>query len=128
MISLATHKEALKPYKQNVFSAGYTLKAAEATILKPHETYSISTGVFLTVTPPDQVFHGLIVPRTRMANLGLLVHPTIIESDFENQIKVIITNLNDETYTIESEDSIAYLVFHRTVNIEGSVEIVKFTT
>ena len=78
--------------------------------LKPGERALIPTGLFIDLI---RGFELQIRPRSGLAlNYGVTVlnTPGTIDSDFKNEIKVILINLGTEDFTVNSGDRIAQMV------------------
>jgi len=118
------HGEGLSlPCPASSGSAGHDLFAAvdDVFILKAHCTAAIPTG--LTIALPEG-FEGQVRPRSGMAlnhNIGIINAPGTIDSDFRNEVMVLLTNFSDQAYEIHRGDRIAQLVIARCERIEWEV-------
>lgn len=89
--------------------------------MKAHCTAAIPTG--LTIALPEG-FEGQVRPRSGMAlnhNIGIINAPGTIDSDFRNEVMVLLTNFSDQAYEIHRGDRIAQLVIARCERIEWEV-------
>ena len=85
------HPSAKIPTRGSPFSAGYDLYATEAYTLLPGERYLFKTGIATAM--PNGVF-GRIAPRSGLAlKQGIDVMAGIIDSDYRNEIGVVLINL-----------------------------------
>lgn len=94
-------------------SAGVDLRAHlnEKLILKPFERALIKTGLFLEI--PEN-YEAQVRPRSGLAlkkGITVLNSPGTIDSDYRGEIGVILINLSQENFEIESGDRIAQMVF-----------------
>ena len=103
-------------------SAGLDLRAdlAESVKLEPLERMIIPTGLFIEL-PPKTV--GLVCPRSGLAakhGISIVNAPGIIDEDFKGELKVILINLSNESFTINHGDRIAQLVLteYKQVSLE----------
>jgi dUTP pyrophosphatase len=93
-------------------AAGADLRAAipEPVPLGPHERVSIPTGVRLAI---PSGYEGQVRPRSGLAirhGVTVLNAPGTIDADYRGEIRVLLINTSNETYTIENGDRIAQLV------------------
>lgn len=117
------------PSYQTPGSAAVDLHAAikEKIILKPGERKLILTG-FCTEFPAG--FVGEITPRSGLAikhGISIVNSPGILDSDYRNEIGVILINLGKEDFTINRGDRIAQMNFKKVEKAEFE-EISKLTS
>jgi dUTP pyrophosphatase len=108
------------PTQHTKKAVGYDLKANlhEPITLPPFTRVLIPTG--LRVRLPDDK-QAEIRPRSGLAlNHGITVlnSPGTIDPDYMGEIKVILTNLSEQRYTIYPGDRIAQLVITNRTEIE----------
>ncbi len=101
-------------------SAGMDLMANvnEAITLKPLERKLIPTGVHIEL--PENT-EAQIRPRSGMAikhGISVLNTPGTIDADYRGEIKVILINLSNENYTINTGDKIAQMVITNYIKVE----------
>ena len=78
--------------------------------LAPGERSALPTGVWLEIPVG---YEGQVRPRSGLAarhGITLLNAPGTIDSDYRGEVKVILVNLSDESYTIRAGDRVAQLV------------------
>jgi dUTP pyrophosphatase len=119
------------PAYETSSSAGMDLRAYLETPveLKPLERKLIPTGIFIELPVG---FEAQIRPRSGMAykhGITVLNAPGTIDADYRGEIKVIVCNVSNESYTIENGDRVAQMVVagHERVDWE-KVEILEETT
>lgn len=81
--------------------------------LKPGDTALISTG--LSIELPEG-YEAQIRPRSGLAishGITLLNTPGTIDSDYRGEIKIIVTNLGKNDFTITSGMRIAQMIFSK---------------
>lgn len=98
-------------------SSGMDLRAwlpKEPITMKPGERALIPTGLFIDLI---RGFELQIRPRSGLAlNYGITVlnTPGTIDADYKDEIKVILINLGDKDFTVNSGDRIAQMVLAKT--------------
>lgn len=103
-------------------SAGMDLRAelAEPITLRPLERAIVKTGLFIEL----QVgYEAQVRPRSGLAakkGITVLNAPGTIDADYRGEIGVILVNLSNEDFTIESGERVAQLVIakHEHINWE----------
>lgn len=113
------------PAYETVASAGMDLVAFldKPVVLNPLERALIPTGIHIGI--PDG-FEAEIRPRSGLAlrhGVTILNTPGTIDSDYRGEVRVILVNLGNETFTVNNGDRIAQMVFKNIVR--GSWEIVE---
>jgi len=112
-------KHSLPEYS-TIFSAGMDLKANidNPIIIKTLERKLIPTGLFIELPVG---FEAQIRPRSGLAikhGITVLNSPGTIDADYRGEICVILVNLSNEEFTINSGDRICQMIIsrHETVN------------
>lgn len=85
----------------------------DAIILRAGDTALIPTGIFIEM---PEGFEAQIRPRSGLAikhGITLLNTPGTIDSDYRGEIKIIMTNLGKEDFTITNGMRIAQMVFNK---------------
>ena len=111
-INIVNHSKHPLPAYETIASAGLDLRASleQAITLKPLERTLIPTGLFIELPVG---FEAQVRPRSGMAfkyGIGVLNSPGTIDADYRGEIKVILVNLSNETFTIEDGERIAQMV------------------
>ncbi len=100
------------PSYETISSAGMDLRAcidAPAT-LKPLQRAIVKTGLFIELPIG---YEAQVRPRSGLAakkGITVLNAPGTIDADYRGEIGVILVNLSNEDFTIESGERIAQLV------------------
>jgi dUTP pyrophosphatase len=94
-------------------SAGVDLQANvdSPVVLKPMERYLVPTGLFIEI---PEGYEAQVRARSGLAikhGISLVNGIGTIDSDYRGEIKVILINLGDKDFTINSGDRIAQMVF-----------------
>ena len=97
---------------ETIQSAGMDLRAhlAEPIILKPLERNIIKTGLFISLPTG---YEAQIRPRSGLSiksGITVLNSPGTIDSDYRGEIGVILINLSDTNFEINTGDRIAQMV------------------
>lgn len=91
-------------------AAGMDVVAAEACEIAPGARRAVATGFAIAI--PDG-YEVQVRPRSGLAlkhGITCLNTPGTIDSDYRGEVKVILANLGDATFTIARGDRIAQLV------------------
>lgn len=104
---------AVLPEKKHPDDAGYDICSNVDIVLEEHSgPVIVSTGIFIEPTNPE--WYIQVVPRSGLAaNKGITVlnTPGTIDSNYRNEIKVIMINHSDSSYEIHKGDRIAQMIF-----------------
>lgn len=99
------------PEKKHPDDAGYDVYANENMVIHKGERAAVGTGLFFQ---PDSGWYIQVVPRSGLAlksGITVLNTPGTIDSNYRNEIKVILANLSNEDYEVHKGDRIAQLIF-----------------
>jgi dUTP pyrophosphatase len=96
-------------------AAGMDLRAnlEEALVLKPLERTLVATGLFIELPAG---YEAQIRPRSGLAfksGITVLNSPGTIDADYRGEIKVILVNLSNESFTVNDGERIAQMVIAR---------------
>ena len=111
------------PSYATVDSAGVDLKAFldKPLELKPLERKIIGTGIKLAL---PEGFEAQVRPRSGLAakhGISILNSPGTIDSDYRGEIGVILVNLSNKKFTVNSGDRIAQLVLKKYEKINWKI-------
>lgn len=115
------HEDAIIPHYQTIGSAGLDLHSITAVVLAPGERTIVPTG--LTINLPRDT-EGQIRPRSGLAakyGITVLNSPGTIDEDYKGELKVILYNAGDSTFSVEKGDRIAQLVVAPVFKLNGLV-------
>ena len=108
------------PKYETLLSAGMDLRAylENPIVLKPLHRILVKTGLFISLKPG---YEAQIRPRSGLAlkkGISVLNSPGTIDADYRGEIGVILINLSDSDFKIDSGDRIAQMVIakHETVS------------
>ncbi len=96
-------------------SAGLDLKAnlISPVTLQPLERAIVPTGIFIELPIG---FEAQVRPRSGLAfkhGITCLNSPGTVDSDYRGELKVILINLSNESYTINNGERIAQIVISK---------------
>ncbi len=110
------------PSYATVNSAGMDLKAniEEPITLAPLERSMVPTGLYIALPEGTE---AQIRPRSGLAakhGITVLNTPGTIDADYRGEIKVILVNLSNESFTINPGERIAQMVVAHYEKVEWS--------
>ena len=119
--------KAVIPTRGSDSAAGYDLYSTEFAILKPGERLLFKTGLAMEI--PDG-YYGKISPRSGLAyKYGIDVLAGVIDSDYRDDVGVILINHGSADYNVLVGDRIAQIVFHQYGSLANGFFVVdKFLT
>tara|TARA_B100001250_G_scaffold128117_1_gene109039 strand:- start:150 stop:581 length:432 start_codon:yes stop_codon:yes gene_type:complete len=108
------------PKYETLLSAGMDLRAYldDPIVLKPFQRLLVKTGLFISLHPG---YEAQVRPRSGLAlkkGISVLNSPGTIDADYRGEIGVILINLSDLDFEINSGDRIAQMVIakHETIS------------
>ena len=111
------------PKYETLFSAGMDLRAnlEESIVIKPFQRLVVKTGLFISL---KQGYEAQIRPRSGLAlkkGITVLNSPGTIDADYRGEIGVILINLSDSDFEINTGDRIAQMIIakHETIEWEA---------
>ena len=112
-------------------SAGMDLRAflpEGSIILEPMQRALVPTGLYMEI---PEGYEGQVRPRSGLAlksGITVLNSPGTIDADYRGQICVILINLSDKPFTINSGDRIAQMIIAKCEQAEVvQVEVLSET-
>lgn len=102
------------PKKSHLPDSGLDCFMPESFSLKPFETKTIGLGFGIQV---PEGFAGMLVPRSSIAEQGLIIQTSIIDPDYTGEIHLIITNCNDRIVNIDKNQRVCSLVIYNVLNV-----------
>ena len=108
------------PFYATVNSAGMDLKANidEPITLEPLQRAMVPTGLYIALPEGTE---AQVRPRSGLAakhGITVLNTPGTIDADYRGEIKVILVNLSNESFTINPGERIAQMVVARYEQVE----------
>ncbi len=118
------------PQYETEASAGMDLRANidEPVQMAPLQRILIPTGLFIELPVG---YEAQVRPRSGLAikhGIGVLNSPGTIDADYRGEIRVILVNLSNETYTVKDGDRIAQMIISAHVQAQWEkVEVLSET-
>lgn len=111
-IKIVNKSDHESPVYETVASAGMDLRAfiSDPVTLLPLQRALIPTGLFIELPVG---YEAQVRPRSGLAikhGITVLNTPGTIDADYRGEIKVIMVNLSDTTYTFNNGDRIAQMI------------------
>ena len=120
IVSIVNKSKNELPKYETLMSAGMDLRAnlENPVIIKPFQRLVIKTGLYISL---EQGFEAQIRPRSGLAlknGISVINSPGTIDADYRGEIGVILVNLSDSDFEINSGDRIAQMVItkHETIS------------
>jgi dUTP pyrophosphatase len=112
-------KNSLPAY-ETVHSAGMDLRAdlESQVTLNPMERKLVPTGLYIEL---PEGFEAQIRPRSGLAfkhGISIANSPGTIDADYRGEIKVLLINLSNEAYSINTGDRIAQMIIARHEKVD----------
>ena len=108
------------PAYETAQSAGLDVKAdiSEAVTIQPLERAIIPTGLYMEL---PNGYEMQVRPRSGMAakyGITVLNSPGTIDADYRGEVKIILANVSNQSYTLEPGERIAQLVIAKYEQLE----------
>ena len=119
-VKVVREKGVELPKYETKGSAGMDVRAniKESITLKSLERILIPTGLKVAIPEGYEI---QVRPRSGLAikhGITMLNTPGTVDSDYRGELKVIVVNLSNETYTIEPNERIGQFVLNKIEQIE----------
>jgi dUTP pyrophosphatase len=91
---------------------GYDVFSLEATVLEPHRTVRVRTGISVEARHPQTGAPlGLLVrDRSSMAARGIATTAGVIDAGYRGEVQIVMTNLGTEPIELEAREKIAQMI------------------
>jgi len=111
------------PSYHSALAAGLDLRAnlSDKIVIYPMERKLIPTGLFIAL---PQGYEAQIRPRSGLAikyGITVLNSPGTIDSDYRGEIGIVLINLSNERFVVNSGDRIAQMVISKHEQIKWEV-------
>ena len=112
IVSIINKSKNELPKYETLLSAGMDLRASleEAIIIQPFQRLVVKTGLFISL---QKGYEAQIRSRSGLAlkkGISVLNSPGTIDADYRGEIGVILINLSDTDFVINSGDRIARMI------------------
>ena len=121
-VKIVNHSGHPLPTYESTHAAGMDLRAnIETPIeLKPLQRMLIPTGLFIEL---PEGYEAQIRPRSGLAfkfGITVLNTPGTIDADYRGEIKVLLVNLSDQNFVVNSGERIAQMIVSQHSRVEWS--------
>lgn len=103
-----------KPVFSTKYSVGLDISCPDNIIIKSDSIRLINSNLLIEKMPED--YYIRIEIRSSMAKKGLNVIGGIIDSDYRNEIKIVLINLSKEDIIINKNDRIVQFLICKNYN------------
>lgn len=120
-LNIVNKSDNALPNYETVNSAGMDLRAYlpdGQIVIKSMQRVLVSTGLFMEIPVG---YEGQVRPRSGLAiksGITVLNSPGTIDADYRGELKVILINLSDTDFVINSGDRIAQLIIAKCEQME----------
>ena len=119
-IKIINNSSNALPQYETIGSSGMDLRAnlEEPVKLQPLQRALIPTGLFIELPVG---FEAQVRPRSGLAikhGITCLNSPGTVDSDYRGELKIVLINLSDETFTVQHGERIAQMVIQPVVKAE----------
>ena len=101
------------PRKGHLPDVGLDIFLPEQFMIRPFETKTISLKLGVAI---PEGFAGMIVPRSSIAEKGIIIQTSIIDPDYSGEIHLIATNCSGETQLFEKGQRLCSLIMISVLN------------
>lgn len=106
-------KDVKMPVKSHLPDCGLDIFMPQDIVIDSLQTKTV--GLRLKVAIPEG-FAGMLVPRSSIAEKGLIIQTSIIDPDYTGEIHLIITNCSRNLQEICVGDRVCSLVVYSVLN------------
>ena len=101
------------PIKSHLPDVGLDIFMPHDLQILPFQTCTIGLGIHVSI---PEGFAGMLVPRSSIADKGLIIQTAIIDPDYTGEIHLIITNCSMESQFIFKDSRVCSLVVYSVLN------------
>lgn len=106
-------KDILLPKKSHLPDVGLDLFLPKAVFIRPFRTMTVPLGIGVAI---PEGYAGILVPRSSIAEKGLIIQTSVIDPDYTGEIHLIVTNSTDESISLEKGQRVCSLVCLNVLN------------
>lgn len=106
-------KDIPLPKKSHLPDVGLDLFLPKELFIRPFRTMTIPLGIGVAI---PEGYAGILVPRSSIAEKGLIIQTSVIDPDYTGEIHLIITNSTDESIALEKGQRVCSLVCINVLN------------
>lgn len=109
------HSDAKLPYRKRATDAGYDIYSVENSLVPPHGSQNISTGIIIAV---PEGYYYTVEGRSGMSLYGISPFRGIIDTGYTGELKISLMNVSDRPYEVHKHDRIAQMIMHRHMHCD----------
>lgn len=113
---------SIKPRRAYKFDAGLDIAIQEDAIIPPGKTLYMPAGIKLKL--PHHLA-AYVMTRSGAAKKDVTVIPTLIDSNYQNEISTIISNFSDKPIKIKRGDRFAQVVLIPILTFDNEEGIIE---
>lgn len=102
------------PKKSHLPDVGLDCFLPDDLVVRPFETVTVGLGIGIAV---PEAAAGMLVPRSSIAEKGLIIQTAVIDPDYTGEIHLIMTNCSGNTYYLKKNDRVCSLVIYSVLNV-----------
>lgn len=106
-------KDIKLPEKSHLPDSGLDIFQPDDFDIDSLETKTLPLGLGISI---PEGYAGMLVPRSSIAEKGLLIQTSIIDPDYSGEIHLIITNCSKERQHIHKGQRLCSLVVYNVLN------------
>lgn len=106
-------KDVKLPIKSHLPDSGLDIFIPETFKISSLETKTIGLGIGVLI---PEGYAGMLVPRSSIAEKGLIIQTAIIDPDYTGEIHLIITNCTKNEILIEKNQRVCSLIVYNVLN------------
>lgn len=113
--------DSIEPRRDRSMNAGLDIAIQEDRILQPGETYYFRAGVRFEI-PDDMCVN--VVTRSSTFKKGVVVVPSIVDSNYRDEISTIVTNTSSVPVKIEKGWRLAQCILQKWYMFDNEDETI----
>ena len=107
------NKDAVHPKKSHLPDSGLDLFLPCDLSIESLETKTIGLGLGFAI---PEGYAGMLVPRSSIADKGLLIQTAVIDPDYTGEIHLIITNCSKDRVELKKDMRVCSLIVYSVLN------------
>lgn len=101
------------PKKSHLPDTGIDIFTPDEFSIEPFETKTIPLGIGVLI---PEGYGGMLIPRSSIAEKGLIIQTSAIDPDYTGEIHLIITNCSKNLYYFAKDTRICSLICVNVLN------------
>lgn len=107
---------SIPPSRDRSLNAGLDIAIQETRVLQPGETHYFRAGVRFDL--PEDMFVS-VMTRSSTFKKGVVVVPSVVDSNYKDEISTIVTNTSQSPVTIEKGSRLAQCILQKWYMFEN---------